>query len=60
MLVEEHLARLQGLLARFLSGEYAYVSRPYPQYALRYSNYDHLARVKEWSAAAGDDGGDEA
>ncbi|MGJ3264597.1 MAG: double-strand break repair protein AddB, partial [Salinarimonas sp.] len=50
-LVGEHLARLTGLVARFVAGEYGYVSRPYAQYALRYSAYDHLARVKEWSAA---------
>lgn len=55
-LVEEHFARLTGLVARFLSGEYGYVSRPYPQYALRYSSYDHLARVKEWSAAGAESG----
>ncbi|GGK39358.1 double-strand break repair protein AddB [Salinarimonas ramus] len=52
-LVSEHLARLTGLVARFVAGEYGYVSRPYAQYALRFSAYDHLARVKEWSAAGG-------
>jgi len=58
-LVEEHLARLKGLVARFMTGEYGYVSRPYPQYALRFSAYDHLARVKEWSAAGAERGEDE-
>ena len=28
-----------------------YRSRPAPEYAPRYSDYEHLARVKEWSAA---------
>ncbi|MGP9822788.1 double-strand break repair protein AddB, partial [Salinarimonas sp. NSM] len=58
-LVGEHLARLKGLVARFVAGEYGYVSRPYAQYALRFSAYDHLARVKEWSAAGGGDAEDE-
>jgi ATP-dependent helicase/nuclease subunit B len=38
-------------------GEAAYLSRPYPKYARKFSDYDHLARVKEWSLASGD--GDE-
>ncbi|GEP09227.1 double-strand break repair protein AddB [Methylobacterium gnaphalii] len=49
--VEEHVARLRGLIARFMTGEAAYVSRPYPQYARAYNEYDHLARVLEWSLA---------
>jgi ATP-dependent helicase/nuclease subunit B len=55
-LVEQHLARLTGLVARFVAGEAAYLSRPYPKYAKRFSDYDHLARVKEWSAASADEG----
>ncbi|MBX9932376.1 MAG: double-strand break repair protein AddB [Methylobacterium sp.] len=51
-IVEEHAARLRGLLARFLSGDAAYFSRPYPKYAKSYGEYDHLARVLEWSLAA--------
>ncbi|WP_029029503.1 double-strand break repair protein AddB [Salinarimonas rosea] len=58
-LVGEHLARLKGLVARFVAGEYGYVSRPYAQYALRFSPYDHLARVKEWSAAGAGDAEDD-
>ncbi|WP_375410446.1 double-strand break repair protein AddB [uncultured Methylobacterium sp.] len=50
-IVEEHVARLRGLLARFLTGEAAYISRPYPKYAKSYGDYDHLARVLEWSLA---------
>jgi ATP-dependent helicase/nuclease subunit B len=53
--VDEHFARLTGLVARFMSGDAAYLSRPYPKYAKRYSDYDHLARVKEWSAASAAD-----
>lgn len=50
-IVDEHVARLRGLIARFMTGEAAYVSRPYPQYARAYNEYDHLARVLEWSLA---------
>ncbi|MET0430598.1 MAG: double-strand break repair protein AddB, partial [Microvirga sp.] len=50
-IVEEHVARLRGLIARFITGEAAYTSRPYPQYARAYNEYDHLARVLEWSLA---------
>ncbi|KQT88692.1 double-strand break repair protein AddB [Methylobacterium sp. Leaf466] len=54
-IVEEHTARLRGLLARFLSGEAAYTSRPYPKYAKSYGDYDHLARVLEWSLGGEED-----
>lgn len=50
-IVAEHVERLRGLIARFLAGEAAYVSRPYPKYARSYGEYDHLARVLEWSLA---------
>ncbi|KAB1075766.1 double-strand break repair protein AddB [Methylobacterium planeticum] len=48
-IVAEHAERLRGLVARFLTGDAAYVSRPYPKYARAYGDYDHLARVLEWS-----------
>jgi ATP-dependent helicase/nuclease subunit B len=48
-LVEDHLQRLTGLLSRYVAGEAGFVSRPFPQYANQYSDYDHLARVGEWS-----------
>jgi ATP-dependent helicase/nuclease subunit B len=49
--VAEHRRRLQGMIARYASGELGFVSRPFPKYARRFSEYDHLARVKEWSLA---------
>jgi ATP-dependent helicase/nuclease subunit B len=58
-LVEEHRRRFEGMIARFASGEAAFMSRPFAKYARRYSDYDHLARVKEWSLAgpgSGEDG----
>lgn len=48
-IVAEHTARFRGLVARFLAGEAAYTSRPYPKFAKSYGDYDHLARVLEWS-----------
>ena len=59
-IVEEHRRRFEGMIARFVKGEAAYVSRPFPKYARRFSEYDHLARVKEWSlaSAGGGEGGE--
>jgi ATP-dependent helicase/nuclease subunit B len=56
--VAEHHAKLAELVGRYVSGEAAYLSRPYPKYAKRFSDYDHLARVKEWSLASAADGQD--
>jgi ATP-dependent helicase/nuclease subunit B len=52
--VAEHLRRLKGLLSRYTSGEAGFVSRPFPQYKAYATDYDHLARVSEWSSAAND------
>ena len=53
-IVEEHARRFEGMIARFAKGEAPYLSRPFPKYARRYSDYDHLARVKEWSLVSGE------
>lgn len=58
--VVEHLRGLESLLRRYVFGDVGYLSRPYPQYAKRFSAYDHLARVKEWSATGGESGEDAA
>jgi ATP-dependent helicase/nuclease subunit B len=50
-LVAEHGERLKGMIARYLSGEVGFASRPFPKYAKRSGAYDHLARVQEWSLA---------
>ncbi|WP_246685078.1 double-strand break repair protein AddB [Methylobacterium sp. WL69] len=55
-IVSEHEGRLRGLLARFFTGEAAYTSRPYPKFAKSYGDYDHLARVLEWSLGGEGDG----
>ena len=53
-LAEQHFAGLQMLLDAFACEETPYLSRPFPKFAPRFSDYDHLARVKEWSATGGE------
>jgi ATP-dependent helicase/nuclease subunit B len=54
-LAERHFAELKMLLDQFAREETPYLSRPFPKFASRFSDYDHLARVKEWSTAGGGD-----
>jgi ATP-dependent helicase/nuclease subunit B len=49
-LTQEAIEGLTNLIARFDFRETAYESRPRPAVAPRFSDYEHLARVKEWSA----------
>jgi ATP-dependent helicase/nuclease subunit B len=51
--VERHFAGLKNLLDQFADPSTPYLSRPYPKFAKRAGDYDHLARVKEWSATGG-------
>jgi ATP-dependent helicase/nuclease subunit B len=51
--VEKHFGELIVLLEQFSKYETPYLSRPYPKFASRFGAYDHLARVKEWSATGG-------
>jgi ATP-dependent helicase/nuclease subunit B len=57
--VDRHFTELVLLLEQFALVETPYLSRPYPKFASRFGIYDHLARVKEWSATGGleSDGG---
>ncbi len=58
-LAEQHFAGLQTLLEAFACEDTPYLSRPFPKFAPRFSDYDHLARIKEWSATGGEsDAGD--
>ncbi len=58
-LAEQHFAWLTMLLDAFACKDTPYLSRPFPKFAPRFSDYDHLARVKEWSATGGEsDAGD--
>jgi len=53
-LAEQHFAALQTLLNAFACEDTPYLSRPFPKFAPRFSDYDHLARIKEWSATGGE------
>ncbi len=49
------LAGLERLVAAFDDPDMPYRSRPRPMFLSRFADYDHLARVKEWAAASGED-----
>jgi len=53
-LAHDALAGLLHLIAKFDQIETGYEARPRPDYAPRFSDYEHLARVKEWSAQNGE------
>lgn len=55
-LVAAAAAGLERLIAAFDREETPYLSQPRPAAAPRYSDYGHLARIKEWSAGAEDEG----
>ncbi|MCK4940119.1 MAG: PD-(D/E)XK nuclease family protein, partial [Rhodospirillaceae bacterium] len=46
---------LTKLLHRFENEKTPYLSRPRTMWKNKFGNYDHLARVKEWGSADGDD-----
>ncbi len=46
---ERHLADLVALLDQYRDPATPYPPRPFPKFAKRYNDYDHLARVAEWS-----------
>jgi ATP-dependent helicase/nuclease subunit B len=52
-LAAEALAGLRRLIDRFDDPATPYYARPIPDQALRYNDYAHLARIKEWSAEDG-------
>lgn len=49
--------RLTMLVTRFADENMPYASLVHPMWKTRYGDYDHLARVKEWSATGGADDG---
>ena len=55
-LIDSALPGLRGLVASYDNPATPYYAVPRAEYAPRYNDYAHLARVKEWSAA---DGGEE-
>lgn len=58
---DEALIQLEKLLAQLLSGHYGFASRVIPEAERSYGGeYDHLARVAEWSTAESAEGEDDA
>ncbi len=57
-LTSQHFKALQHLIGQYDHEATPYRSRPRAQFVARYGDYDHLARVLEWSTAGGGDGGD--
>ncbi len=56
VLADEALDGLKGLIDAFAREDTPYLARPHPEKAPGWSDYLHLARVKEWAAAEGDGG----
>ena len=50
-----HLDGLHRLLSSFRNEATGYPSRPFPKYARDDGDFDHLARVREWSLTGEDD-----
>jgi ATP-dependent helicase/nuclease subunit B len=53
------LAKLKALAAQFENAATPYLSLVHPMWRNHYGDYDHLARVKEWSRSGGGDEGSE-
>jgi len=53
-LAEEIYGYLVELLTQYEQETTPYLSRPRPMFTGRFGDYDHLARVKEWSASGGE------
>jgi ATP-dependent helicase/nuclease subunit B len=56
---DEARRKLEQLIRIFESEDQPYRSVVLPMWANRYGTYDDLARIKEWSAGGGADGGEE-
>ena len=54
-LATEALEGLRGLVTAFDDENTPYAARPHPEHAPKYSDYLHLARVREW-ASGGEEG----
>ena len=55
---EYALKRLTELAHKFDDAAVPYRSLVHPMWTTHYGDYDHLARVKEWSAGGGPEGGE--
>ncbi len=52
---EKALTALKGLLARYAQADQPFLSKPRVQFIKPYTEYDQLARRKEWADAEGDE-----
>jgi ATP-dependent helicase/nuclease subunit B len=52
---EKALKALQGLLHRYAQADQPFLSKPRVQFIKPYTEYDQLARRKEWADAEGDE-----
>lgn len=60
-LADEALGQLEKLLTQLLSGHHGFASRVVPEAERAFGGeYDHLARVAEWSTAEGSEGDEDA
>lgn len=57
-LAEEVRDRLIGLIEGYEDPQTAYPAVPRPGLAPRFNDYEHLARIKEWSLGSGEGGGE--
>ena len=53
--VARHRDELRNLLLQFRDPQTPYLSRPFVAFRKEQSDYDHLARVREWSRGGEDD-----
>ena len=58
-LADQTLARLAALVMRFADPAQGYASLVSPKFEGQHGDYDHLARIAEWSAAARLEGGED-
>jgi ATP-dependent helicase/nuclease subunit B len=54
--VARHRDELRKLLSQFRDEKTPYLSRPFVAFRKEEGDYDHLARVREWSRGGEDDG----
>jgi len=52
---DKALSKLKGIIARFSKEAEPYRALVSPMWKTRYGDYDHLARVAEWSAGSEDE-----
>ena len=52
-LADFSLKKLKARLAKFADAKTPYLPVPRPKWKLRFGEYDHLARIKEWSESGG-------